>query len=451
MPMNTSRTRLKDDRPGRWTPAKWEQVIKNKTSLFEFEQMVIFVDGKEMVEKAETAVKSLGLSQRVTVDYFYRGRGTNKYQEFDAVVILGQAEPRSDAIVSEARALHRDHQYISEEVKSNNKRQFRDPRLQQFKESKQMDEIVQCLYRIRPATHQHRLGKKVVICTGFKVEGLTDQAEVVQLSNYGKSIEAEIRRAKLADQVSQCIAKYGYMTLANGLNGTLAKMRGESQVGRKFAEFAYNNIEENPLVSNLCEPSGGKGLGVSVRTLENDMKKLVDNGQIEAHRETIELNGKRYSPVVVYGSLDAFKADMEQAKAIIAERESRQGSRTDLTSGDQSPEVEKPTDLTSHGEPTEVELTDPVVGLLPFDQDTDDCISSLCQVRKETPVRVSSKVRHLLEHLSPFELDYLNSGEAVVDDLYKVYELDKDAADGEARQRAMVYRCIIEDTCNLVV
>ena len=67
-PMNTSRTRLKDDRAGRWTPTKWQQVTKNITSLFEFEQMVIFVDGQEMVKKAEAAVESLGLSGKVTAE-----------------------------------------------------------------------------------------------------------------------------------------------------------------------------------------------------------------------------------------------------------------------------------------------------------------------------------------------------------------------------------------------
>ena len=64
----TSRTRLKDDRAGRWPPTKWQQVTKNITSLFEFEQMVIFVDGQEMVKKAEAAVESLGLSSKVTAE-----------------------------------------------------------------------------------------------------------------------------------------------------------------------------------------------------------------------------------------------------------------------------------------------------------------------------------------------------------------------------------------------
>jgi len=323
---------------------------------------VIFVDGKEMVAKAKTTVESLGLSHKVAVDYFYRGRGTNKYQDFDAVVILGQAEPRSDVMVSECRALHRENEYIGSEVKSN-KRQFRDSRLQQFKESRQIDEIVQCVYRIRPATHTHPLGKKVVICTGFEIQGLTDQADVIRLDS--KSVEAEIRRAELTGQVRQYITKYGHITLASGLNSTLAEMLGGSHAGRGFAEFAYNNIEDNSLISNLCEPSGGKGLSVSVRTLENDMKKLVEGGLIESHRETVELDGKQYSPVVVYGSLDAFKADIERARAVLAEQDSLRNFAG-----------AKPTRTGPEAEP------------LPFSQDIADKLEHYCisrdQWRKDT-------------------------------------------------------------------
>jgi hypothetical protein len=47
---------------------------------------------------------------------------------------------------------------------------------------------------------------------------------------------------------------------------------------------------------------------------------LVDSGLIESHREAVELDGTRYSPVVVFGSLDAFKADIEQARAVLAEQ-----------------------------------------------------------------------------------------------------------------------------------
>jgi hypothetical protein len=347
VPMNTSRASLKDDRPGRWTPTKWQQVVRNLTSLFEFEKMVVFVDGKETVTKVETAVESLGLSHKVAVDYFYRGRGSNKYQDYDAAVVLGSAWPRSDAMVSETRALHRDGRYISDEVKSTNRRQFRDSRLQQFNQSKQIDEIVQSVYRIRPATHQHRLGKKVVICTGFEVEGLTDQAEVIRLDS--RSIEAEIRRTNLADSVSEYLSKYSCMTLAPGLNSKLAEMLPGRQAGRRFAEFAYNNnTEDNSLISSHCETSHSKGFSVSARTLEDDMDKLAKNGLVDKHRATVVLDGQTY-PSVVYGSLDAFKADIEQARAVLAAEIATmaQGERTDV---EPSPKLGK----VSHAEAAEI-------------------------------------------------------------------------------------------------
>jgi len=402
--MNTSRTRLKDDRPGRWTPAKWQQVIKNKTSLFEFEKMVVFVDGKETVTKVEAAVESLGLSRKVTVDYFYRGRGTNKYQDYDAVVILGQAEPRSDVMVSETRALYRDGEYIDGQVKSSNRRKFRDSRLQQFKESRQVDEIVQSVYRIRPATHQHRLGKKVIICTGFEVEGLTDQAEVIRLGS--RSIEAEIRRTNLADSVSEYLSKYGYLTLASGLNSTLAKMWPESQVGRRYLTFAYNNIEENSLISEGEITSHSVGFSASEKTIKKYLKKLADDGRIEAHQETVVLDGQTY-PTVVYGSLDAFKADIEQAEQASASLQ--HGSRgvgkkvesqpvTSLSEQVYQPELveetsdQQITNVTSGSLEPEQEgqpaSADAEVEPLPFSRDVADKLEHYCisrdQWRKET-------------------------------------------------------------------
>ena len=195
--------------------------------------------------------------------------------------------------------------------------QFSDPR-QRFKESRQIDEIVQCVYRIRPATHQHPLGKKVVICTGFEVKGLTDQAQVIRLDS--KSVKAEIRRAELTGQVRQYITKYGYMTLASSLNSTLAKIWPESHAGREFLTLAYNNIEDIALISECEKLSDIKGLITSEKTVRKDLKMLVDSGLIESHREAVELDGTRYSPVVVFGSLDAFKADIEQARAVLAEQ-----------------------------------------------------------------------------------------------------------------------------------
>jgi len=320
--INTSKTRLKDGRSGRWTDDKWTEMLQWLTGLFEFERMVVFVDGKETVAKAEAAVRSIEMSQQVTVDYFYRGRGTNEYQDFDAVLILGQAEPRSDVIGSECRALHRDDEYISDDVMSSNRRQFRDSRLQQYKESKQLDEIMQSAYRIRPATTSHLLGKKLIVCTGFEIEGLTDQSDVIRLGGdeqcYTTSVQAEVRRTQLCNCVKKHCSESGYVLTASALNARLNKILPQSQSGREFLTFAYYNIEDNLLISKCEKPSDNKTFRVSEKTIKKDLKILVKRGVIEAHQQTVVLDGKRYSPVV-YGSLNAFNADIERAKAVLSE------------------------------------------------------------------------------------------------------------------------------------
>ena len=57
---------------------------------------------------------------------------------------------------------------------------------------------------------------------------------------------------------------------------------------------------------------------MSEKTIKKDLKILVKRGEIEAHQQTVVLDGKRYSPVV-YGSLDAFLTDIERAKAVLSE------------------------------------------------------------------------------------------------------------------------------------
>ena len=319
-PINTSKGRLKDVRSGRWTDEKWTQMLKSFTRLFRFERMVIFTD-KYFQRKVKRILDSIQLSERVNVDYFYRGRGINEYQDFDAVLVIGQAEIRGDIMVSEARALYSDNEYISQLVKSSNKREFRDHRLQQYKESKQIDEIIQSVYRIRPATHKHPLGKKVIICTGFEIKGLTDQSNVIRLGGnnqcYTKSLKLEIRRSYLCGQVKSYISKFGYLTLAKGLTDRLDKIMSRSQSERDFLTFAHNNIQNNSFLSESEKVSYIKDFSVSEKTIRKDLKVLVKNGQIQSHRVSIKLDGNRY-PVVVYGSLDAFQAEIGQAEAAVA-------------------------------------------------------------------------------------------------------------------------------------
>ena len=107
-------------------------------------------------------------------------------------------------------------------------------------------------------------------------------------------------------------------------------------------------------------------MSVSARTVKDDLKKLVNDGLIEAHREPVVLDGKTY-PTVVYGSLDAFKADIEQARAVLAEL-------------DQAAKL--PLDI------SQSEAAEPETEPLPFSQDVADKLEHYCisrdQWRKET-------------------------------------------------------------------
>ena len=172
------------------------------------------------------------------------------------------------------------------------------------------------------------------------------------------------------------IAKYGYMTLAGSLNSTLAEMFGESHAGREFLTLAYNNIENDTLVSECEKLSHSKGLIASEKTIKKDLKMLVDDGLIEAHRETVELDGKRYSPVVVYGSLDAFKADIEQARVVLAEGFLDETS----TKNHQTLYHSTSEKQLSEAKPTGA---DPEVDPLPFDQDVADKLVHYCVSRDQ--------------------------------------------------------------------
>ena len=62
------------------------------------------------------------------------------------------------------------------------------------------------------------------------------------------------------------------------------------------------------------------------------------------------------------------------------------------------------------------------------------------------PVRMSEDMKHKLRELSPFSVDHLNSGKAVVGDVWEVYQLDKKVGDKMSMQRATLFGCIIFDS-----
>ena len=306
IPINTSRTRMMDQRI--WGDDKWRELISTLTMMVEFERMVVFMD-KDKMEKARQAVEDLGLADKISLDYVYKGRGTNQYQDYDTIAIVSQAEPNPASLVSQARALYWQDHYMSDQQ---TERKFQDKRLQEFKESKQMDETLQTAYRIRPATHTHPLGKKLILCTPFQVKGLTDGNKVIKHGRRLNQIKTELDRQRLKKAMQELTQLGGYLILAKGLNQELAKMVEESQSQSKFPDFSYNKYKDITLLREVCKPSNNKGL----RRFRVQLDILAKGGQVESkNRLTVDLNGQRYSPVVVYGSVDGFWQDIQQLKA----------------------------------------------------------------------------------------------------------------------------------------
>ena len=62
------------------------------------------------------------------------------------------------------------------------------------------------------------------------------------------------------------------------------------------------------------------------------------------------------------------------------------------------------------------------------------------------PVRISEDTKHLLRDLSPFEVVHLTNGKATVNDLWEVYQTDKEVGDKMSMRRAALYGCIIKDS-----
>jgi len=88
--------------------------------------------------------------------------------------------------VAEGRVLYPEPPYLSSEKNPDNKRKFLDERLDSLRQSKQVDELRQTTYRLRPATRAHPWGKKLVLVMALELEGILD--DLVQVEEFSEAI-----------------------------------------------------------------------------------------------------------------------------------------------------------------------------------------------------------------------------------------------------------------------
>ena len=143
IPLRTAKRQLRD-----WPDDRYNLFFNQLLKRFSYEKMVIYCP-KEFIDRVRKSVKNSGKTG-IDCAYFYHGRGTNTYKDYDTVVIFGTAEPSIDALLNNLRAFYINEDLVTKEPDKSNQRLYKDKRVQHYKMITQMGEIAQCAHRIRP-------------------------------------------------------------------------------------------------------------------------------------------------------------------------------------------------------------------------------------------------------------------------------------------------------------
>jgi hypothetical protein len=199
IPLNTSKNAFSKRGPA------LIQVLKNLLRKFTQSQTVIYTH-MERKASVKEAIKALGLD--IALEHFFSGRGTNDYEDFQTVIIFGTPEANPGELLDETRALYADDpKLISDEPDPKNRRNYADPRLQELREMKRKDEILQIAHRSRPVHAKQKSDKHIVIVSQIYLEELPPDHIIDPKSLIGIS-----RKDALAEIIRIIINKLGFWT-----------------------------------------------------------------------------------------------------------------------------------------------------------------------------------------------------------------------------------------------
>ena len=80
-----------------------ESIFRKLFQEFKFESVLIYTY-KSQKDKVSKAVEAIKPDITTCYDYFFNGRGTNQYQDCEAVVIFGSAYPDIDELIAKENA-----------------------------------------------------------------------------------------------------------------------------------------------------------------------------------------------------------------------------------------------------------------------------------------------------------------------------------------------------------
>ena len=162
---NTSKSKLK-----KMKAREIKSIFIKLFQQFEFESVLVYTY-KNQLDKVKKAIQSINSDIkansdiRIEYDYFFNGRGTNQYQNCQAVVIFGSAYPDIDELIAKENAKNPVVPIRKDQVNG----VYQDTRLIQAIKETQHHEIKQCIHRVRPINH---FRQAFLFCSDFCIDGL---------------------------------------------------------------------------------------------------------------------------------------------------------------------------------------------------------------------------------------------------------------------------------------
>jgi len=157
-------------------------IFRKLFQQFRFESVLIYTY-KSHLDKVRKAVEAIKPDMKIAYDYFFGSRGTNQYQDCEAVVIFGSAYPDINELIAKENA-----QNAVELSKHKVDGVYQDPRLVQAIEETQHHEIKQCIHRVRPTNNSR---KAFLFCSDFAIDGLEINQKIQAKEWPGEALSEE--------------------------------------------------------------------------------------------------------------------------------------------------------------------------------------------------------------------------------------------------------------------
>jgi|TARA_B100002003_G_scaffold85379_1_gene79847 hypothetical protein len=175
---NTGKSKLK-----KMKARQIKSIFSKLFQQFQFESVLIYTY-QFRLDKVEKAIQSINSDIKTDYDYFFNGRGTNEYQDCQAVVIFGSAYPDIDELIAKENAKNPVVPISKDQVNG----VYQDPRLVQAIEETQHHEIKQCIHRVRPINNPRQA---FLFCSDFAINGLEINQKIQAKEWSGEALSTE--------------------------------------------------------------------------------------------------------------------------------------------------------------------------------------------------------------------------------------------------------------------